>query len=475
MIRTLADQKYIPALASWPGGIKILISNGLTETVDGVLATLCRTAIEMKKTESVVALLPLKPLLTEHDWSSANRCLDDLSNPVDAAQSGQVFDALACLLSSQDDVLQDEHDCTYEIRLHETHLYNCSTLTVRGAGCAWKFGHHNLNCVRCCYGHNECNNSRDYRTPLWSSARSIWRHNSISRLSLFRWLLTHGANGFWIHPVLLTTPIHSVARELAGYAVMERSISLVDSISDLLLLEQNDRCVCYCSRDGCHVIGCGVSMHFQRYTWVTSNEWRGGRSYLHRMILPYLFALVQHNRDAAWMSSAVLRVLTFEELSLTHTCCYWIRHEFNGYFERPTPEEAQVIHELEREDIELLNNLVAKFEAKWATYTRPFVTFMNRVWKPRMREVRAERQVDTDTYQAELQRMGVTLKEADAKDDLDFDSESDWPDEYESEGDGWYTTDEEDENMDTTGEGDDEDEDEDEEERREEDLIAVTD
>ncbi|EAT87560.1 hypothetical protein SNOG_05169 [Parastagonospora nodorum SN15] len=123
---------------------------------------------------------------------------------------------------------------------------------------------------------------------------------------------------------------------------------------------------------------------------------------------------------------------------------------------RPTSEEAQVIYDLEREDIELLENLTTDFELKWATYTKPFVTFMNRVWKPRMRAVRAERRVEKDIYEAELQRIGVRLKqageeEADDRDsesgsesELDSESDSDWPDDYESEGDGWYTTDEED-------------------------------
>jgi hypothetical protein len=157
------------------------------------------------------------------------------------------------------------------------------------------------------------------------------------------------------------------------------------------------------------------------------------------------------------MSSAILRLITFEELSLNHTCCYRVEEEIDDRFYRPTPEEAEVIYNLEHEDIELLGNLTTEFELKWATYTKPFVTFMNRVWRPRMRAIRAERQVGKDVYEAELQRIGVTLKDKDReeavdnstrytglKPESDFDSDEDWPDDYESEGDGWYTTDEED-------------------------------
>jgi hypothetical protein len=159
------------------------------------------------------------------------------------------------------------------------------------------------------------------------------------------------------------------------------------------------------------------------------------------------------------MSSAILRVLTFEKLSLTHTCCYRIYDECWGYFTRPSPEEAQIIHDLERDDIHLLDRLVADFDEKWATYTKRFVTFMNRVWKPRMQVVLQERETDRETYQMELIRMGVTLKESDedrednsdSESDSDTDSDMDWPDNYESEGDGWYTTDEEDVEEDNEG------------------------
>jgi hypothetical protein len=159
------------------------------------------------------------------------------------------------------------------------------------------------------------------------------------------------------------------------------------------------------------------------------------------------------------MSSAILRILTFEKLSLTHTCCYRIRDECRGYFTRPSPEEAQIIHDLERDDIHVLDRLVADFEDEWATYTKRFVTFMNRVWRPRMQVVLQERETDRETYQAELIGMGVTLKKSveDQEKDADSDSDVDWPDDYESERDGWYTTDEEGVEEDDMGEDEQED------------------
>jgi hypothetical protein len=146
------------------------------------------------------------------------------------------------------------------------------------------------------------------------------------------------------------------------------------------------------------------------------------------------------------MSPAVLRILTFEKLLLTHTCCHRICEEVYQKYARPTPDEAQVIYDVERDDINLLDSLVANFAAKWAGYTRPFVTFMNRVWKPRMRAVCQDRETDQATYQTELIRVGVALEGPYEDEDEASDSGSDphWPDDYESEGDGWYSTDEED-------------------------------
>jgi hypothetical protein len=170
----------------------------------------------------------------------------------------------------------------------------------------------------------------------------------------------------------------------------------------------------------------------------------------HQETQPHIFALVDDSRTAAWMSSAIFRILTFEKLLLAHTCCYRIVDEFCVTFTRPTHEEAQVIYDLESDDINLLDNLVAEFEVKWAKNTRPFVTFMNRVWRPRMQAIRQEREIDQETYQSELIRMGVTLDNLDEEHDSDsysnsdFDSDVDWPDDYESDGDGWYTTDEDD-------------------------------
>jgi hypothetical protein len=158
--------------------------------------------------------------------------------------------------------------------------------------------------------------------------------------------------------------------------------------------------------------------------------------------------------------------MTFEKLSLTHTCCYRVWEEVRGWFDRPTPEEAKSIYEIEHNEIKLLDDLVAEFERSWTTYTKPFAKFMKKVWKPRMRDVLQEQQVDKEVYQAELRRMGVVIDKPKKRDGSDSESESDASEESEesieseesteSEGSGWYTTDDEAEvEYDHTGSGND--------------------
>ncbi|KAH5495961.1 hypothetical protein HBI31_104330 [Parastagonospora nodorum] len=453
----LAEVKNLFALAAWSQGIEALISKGLADDDSSLATILWRAALHMKAMRSMVVLLTLNLQVTEEDWIQTNQSwFSSEWRGLERTQWPKVFDDLVCFLSPPNDSLAAFQDPgSSNAGESEMYLYH-GYLSLPGAESLWKFGHRNLNSMGCIFHHDGCNIVRHYGTPLWCNA--YWSGPGpqyLPQLSIFRWLLEHGARAFWIHPIFLTTPIHVYVRKFVRSAALYESTGLLEKVSDLLLLGHPDSCVCYCSKEGCRVIGGALAKHWESSGSIRSCL-RQTRKRIHRAIQPHIFRLAQKNLTATWMSSAILRVLKFDALSLTHTCCYRVREEIRDKSYRPTSEEAQVIYDLEREDIELLENLTTDFELKWATYTKPFVTFMNRVWKPRMRAVRAERRVEKDIYEAELQRIGVRLKqageeEADDRDsesgsesELDSESDSDWPDDYESEGDGWYTTDEED-------------------------------
>ena len=249
------------------------------------------------------------------------------------------------------------------------------------------------------------------------------------------------------HPTFLTTPAHQLVRKAGGNVAWRGGVSNLQNVEDFMLSPERNGCECQCSLQGCLCIGCAASKH-DRSTALDlldlskSDVTQSPRKWK-QIEQPYVLSIVYQHKDKSWMSSAVLRVLTFERLSLTHTCCYQVLLERRGRARRLTAEEADVIHEQERDRLELLDDLVAQFEAKWAAYDKPFVTFMNRVWKRRMRQIEMEGQADREMYLAGLLRMGVRLEETD-------ESDSDWPDEYagEDEREGWYTADEEeDENV----------------------------
>jgi hypothetical protein len=434
----LEKTEYTCALASWPRGIESLIVNDILKDSEPLLDILWTSAIRLEYSESVLSLLQCKTGVIVEDWYEACHSWPQWSNDeadnAERARRSQVFDILAHRISVSSDNFSSspKKPGSHDVMVERPFLYHTDYhLSVLAVESAWKAGFRDLNSV-----HHGV-------PPLWTISNHL-----VHNWSVFWWLVDHGADTTWIHPTLLTTPGHNMARCRAT------EIEKVSAYMSLIVSEQRDNCTCYCSLKGCFMIGCAVSQMNK-----TDYPSRRGQDGSFRKTQSRLFALVDDNRASTWMSSAILRVLTFEKLSLTHTCCYRIHDECGGTFTRPTPEEAQIIHDLERDDIHVLDRLVADFEDEWATYTKRFVTFMNRVWRPRMQVVLQEREIDRETYQAELIRMGVTLKESDENQEKDTDSESDsdsdsdvdWPDDYKSEGDGWYTTDEEDVEEDNEG------------------------
>ncbi|KAH7073721.1 hypothetical protein BKA63DRAFT_514678 [Paraphoma chrysanthemicola] len=440
-IVAFGNSKYTSALASWPGGLRILTSVDFLAKLPTLTRELWLHALRLETPESLEVLAPCDICGTLDDWYIVSRIWcqaqqDRSPGPATQAQYAQVFDALALHLLPTRNGL--ESYTAEEDTSHGPFLYCTWQLTVLAADSAWRAGYRTVDIAQ---SDEDRSYLHHYATPLWhvSNRAMGWRQRK-TKWPICRWLLDHGANATWPHPRYLTTPAHNLAREAMDETVRKGDDTHIDDVSCLLVLEERDNCTCHCSRHGCYVIGCAVSEHIQSPSFrVKPLQWQ---TYHRRLNQPFLFAMIDANREKPWMSTAVLRTLTFENLSLTHTCCYQIYDEMRERVTRATSEEIKVIHDLEREDIELLETLVAEFNAKWTAYNKPFVTFMNRVWKMKMRQIHQERQVDSHTYQNELRRMGVVLMDTDVE---ERNEDSDWPDEYESDdgGEGWYTTDEE--------------------------------
>lgn len=436
------------ALASWRGGLSTILSSPNLNLSRDLLKRLLKAAITMGNLKSIEVLLNYEVPITRETWDDITYCfLKFESHDRQAAfLLTKIYRHIASHLyqdhnAGSDDQINTRGFESVNITEKTSSLYHNTYLTLLSAESAWQAGHRGVESIG--FISNSWWRQEDrIGTTFWAQAIS-WMSGPMFNsefLATFRWLMGHGADPFWVHPIHLTTPAHMFVRNIPFNADFNS-----DHREDILMLlssQFSDNCQCYCSQDGCSVIGCAISSQFGKHCYDFSIT--GLRKYQ-----AYLFRLVNNNHNDSWIASAILRVLTFDNLSLTHTCCYRIYEELLDHFTRTTPEEAEEIHDLERDDIELLDRVVAELEEKWAGYKKPFVTFMNRVWRPRMRKMRLEQQVDQASYEAELVRIGVKLKEPNEKTNLEIDSdeESDasWPDDYEdSDSEGWYTTDEED-------------------------------
>ncbi|OAK96021.1 hypothetical protein IQ06DRAFT_57519 [Phaeosphaeriaceae sp. SRC1lsM3a] len=452
--------RYMEALATWPQALGVMRSIGFFDDSDTLVNSLWQYAVQVRSVESIEVLTRFKKHIASLEWSYLDEAWIMARNmattrEVDEMRWAGSFDA--ALAKLQPDCLMDssiEDEGCDQIATSTISPYHSYSLSILGAESAWKAGFRDLNTLQWEDGWPK--KYGNFITPLWSFSHQSAVYNiPKENVRVIIWLMDHGANPFWIHPKLLTTPAHNIVRRAKIRAAYKADVSSMSMFEALLLSRTRDRCTCFCSKHGCCCVGLTASK-----TGDPFYETLQGKQSMRHIVFPYLFGVLDQHKKEHWMSSAVFRMMTFEKLSLTHTCCYRIFSEIWGDVQRPTAEKAQDIHDIQRDDIKLFEKLVTEFAAKWAAYNKPFVTFMNRVWKKRMRQVKEERRVDKESYQAELLRMGVTLEklnEASTKSDFSDEEEtdSDWSDDYESDDgrNGWYTTDEEGEGNDDAEDG----------------------
>ncbi|KAF1364761.1 hypothetical protein EJ07DRAFT_151202 [Lizonia empirigonia] len=221
----------------------------------------------------------------------------------------------------------------------------------------------------------------------------------------------------------------------------------------MLVSEHSDQCLCRCSVSGCLPITCTASV----------------LSYAHVQFRD-AFGLLDENIDEAtlegrvsWSKTitnvvdfkrskptdfalAVIRLLTFDRLGLTHTCCKRFRNEYFPDFEDCKLEEQIVedIHFHEGKDIEILETLMDEFERAWTDFPGTFLSFFRTIWIPRMRlhEEQLAAEPESDVVKR-LQGIGVVLwvpvgpetePESTHGSDCALDSESEDELEYDREG-----------------------------------------
>ncbi|EON66425.1 hypothetical protein W97_05522 [Coniosporium apollinis CBS 100218] len=116
-------------------------------------------------------------------------------------------------------------------------------------------------------------------------------------------------------------------------------------------------------------------------------------------------------KTSARVALELIRLKTFEELELTHTCCkgeiYYLRQS-----QPPMPDETEIdeIQEEQRIFIAQLEDLVAEFSFEFEKRQEPLLEFLDGYWTERMKEVLAEPYSSDEEAIRQIEELGVKIQ-----------------------------------------------------------------
>lgn len=387
----LSTPKYIVPLASWAEGSKTLMNSIPFCRQSKFISDIWHAACNLENLDAVEVILPHLRFPRPDHWymlrDNPRFWLDSSSDPRCPRILLLLAKGLYEAATKRHKELTETND-DFTLAVGST-LYCGPDHSALAAESLWQAGFQDIN--------SATHHFNEITTPLWRAA-----FRSDDKSHLIYWLITKGANLSWLHPQYRTTPAHVIGRlGLLDWEFNESTYPF--EISDeeqrwhlwqeILLNPVRDECSCSCSYGGCLAIGCAASKY-------TSSDGLDA----HRRTV--IYRIVDKYFQSTLLPSAILRVLTFERLSLTHTCCYKIAHEYYSSDSRSTNKEIQEIHDIEHTEIALLERLVQEFEVMWAQYPGTFAKFIRKIWKPRMRQERNKREMDANF----LREASITLE-----------------------------------------------------------------
>ena len=160
-----------------------------------------------------------------------------------------------------------------------------------------------------------------------------------------------------------------------------------ETLQRILMDMDSDSCTCACSISGCSPLTVFNKNYITLYPAVYILD---------------LWPILENFCDPSKISE-FLRIMTFKELDITHTCC---QKDFHGW-ETKDKAEIDEIHDEEAENLQKLEELLEEFEAKRKELDIPFGDFITKYWQPRMKEVLQEGTLDEDA----LREIGVEVYE----------------------------------------------------------------
>ena len=144
-----------------------------------------------------------------------------------------------------------------------------------------------------------------------------------------------------------------------------------------------DDCTCSCSVSGCTARTLIARSYLSRVV-KRSEEVKHKRTSFFRDIINPIVQLI--DVDAALGCSETLRLLTFEGLGLTHTCCYpqWVSESSFMFYRIEDQAEINEIREEQSAGLSQLEELLTELESKFDELEIPLLDFLTDYWEPRM-------------------------------------------------------------------------------------------
>lgn len=186
------------------------------------------------------------------------------------------------------------------------------------------------------------------------------------------------------------------------------STKILTRFAKVLQDEYADPCLCYCTLSGCTSASkyahgfedCDEFSALEVSNWLKIAE-RG---------------TIGDNQNTVVLS--LLRVMTFDKLSMKHTCCSYEKYDSfqesieQGLLILMEPEDIEEIREEDRYLAEQLDSLMGEFEEELQEMDVPLSRFIKEYWWPRMDEVMEERDELSAGALHAIKEIGVVLEES---------------------------------------------------------------
>ncbi|RHZ69879.1 hypothetical protein CDV55_101975 [Aspergillus turcosus] len=198
-----------------------------------------------------------------------------------------------------------------------------------------------------------------------------------------RWLVSKGADPSRPVPGTGVPALHTVINigilsihwkiDSPSKASVSKPLANLDQ-HDLLFLRnailenKPDACNCNCSAGGCTPLSIGLKN--LRSEWYKDS----------RSISPTTSELLHLLPPCSTIMETVIRLMIFDDLDLTHTCCD------KEYLPRFDQDEIRAIHEEEEKDLSELEQLVDEFMDLYNKLNLPLLQFLQEHWCPRMQD-----------------------------------------------------------------------------------------